>query len=74
MSDRLLKKVGLRRRTNGQLTLRYEVRGLTSFVGLELVGRSVRRPDFRGSSRRVERALPRSNKERFGCQYWAWRR
>ena len=56
-----LRKAGLRRRINGQLTLRYEVGGLTSFAGLELVGRFVRRLDFRGTLRRVERALPRSD-------------
>ena len=56
-----LRKAGLRRRINGQLTLRYEAGGLTSFAGLELVGRFIRRLDFRATLRRVERALPRSD-------------
>ena len=56
-----LRKAGLRRRINGQLTLRYEAGGLTSFAGLELVGRFIRRLDFRGTLRRAERALPRSD-------------
>ena len=56
-----LRKAGLRRRINGQLTLRYEAGGLTSFAGLELVGRFIRRLDFRGTLRRVERALPQSD-------------
>ena len=56
-----LKKACLRRRINGQLTLRYEAGGLTSFAGLELVGRFVRRLDFRVTLRRVARALPKSD-------------
>ena len=56
-----LKKPGLRRRINGQLTLRYETGGLTSFAGLELVGRFIRRLNFRATLRRVERALSRSD-------------
>ena len=60
-SDRLLKKACLRRRINGELTLRYEAGGLTSFAGLELVGRFIRRLDFRASIRRVARALPKSD-------------
>ena len=56
-----LMKTGLRRRINGQLTLRYEAGGLTSFAGLELVGRFIRRLDFRATLRRVERALPGSD-------------
>ena len=56
-----LRKAGLRRPINGQLTLRYETGGLTSFAGLELVGRFLRRLDFRATLRRVERALPRSD-------------
>ena len=43
------------------LTLRYEAGGLTSFAGLELVGRFLRRLDFRVTLRRVERALRRSD-------------
>ena len=56
-----IRKAGLRRRINGQLELRYEAGGLTSFAGLELVGRFIRRLDFRATLRRVERALPRSD-------------
>ena len=56
-----LRKAVLRRRINDQLTLRYEAGGFTSFAGLELVGRFIRRLDFRGTFRRVERALPRSD-------------
>ena len=58
----MLRKAGLRRRINGQLTLRYEAGGLTSIAGLELVGRFLRRlVDFRVTLRRVERDLPRSD-------------
>ena len=56
-----LKKACLRRRINGELTLRYEAGGLTSFAGLELVGRFIRRLDFRAALRRVARALPKSD-------------
>ena len=42
-----LRKAGLRRGINGQLALRHEAGGLTSFAGLELVGRFVQRLDFR---------------------------
>ena len=44
-----LRKADLKRRINGQLRLRYEARGLTSFSGLELVGRFVRQLDLFGS-------------------------
>ena len=47
------KKAGLRHRINGQLTLRYEAGGLTSFAGLELVGRIIRRLDFGAALRCV---------------------
>ena len=56
-----LRKADLRRRINGQLTLHYEAGGLTSFAGLELVGRFIRRLDFRGTLRRAEQTLPRSD-------------
>ena len=56
-----LKKAGLRCRINGQLTLRYESGRLTSFTGLEFVGRFVRCLDFRVTLRHVERAPPRSD-------------
>lgn len=55
-----LKEACLRRRINGQLTLRYEAGGPTSFAGLELGGRFIRRLDFRAALRRVARALPKS--------------
>ena len=55
------RKAGSRRRINGEFTLRYQAGGLTSFAGLELVGRFFRRLDFRVALRRVERALPRSD-------------
>ena len=64
-----LKKACLRRRINGLLTLRYEAGGLTSFAGLELVGRFIRRLDFRAALRRVARALPRSD---FGAVQLCW--
>ena len=56
-----LRKADLKRRINGQLTLRYEAEGLTSFAGLELVGRFFRRVDLRGALRRISGALPRSD-------------
>ncbi len=56
-----LRKADLRRRINGCLTLRYEARGLTSFSGLELVGRFIRQLGLRGNLRRVGSALPRSD-------------
>ena len=48
-----LRKADLKRRINGQLTVRYEARGLTSYSGHELVGRFVRQLDLLGSLRRV---------------------
>ena len=56
-----LRKADLKRRINGQFTLRYEARGLTSFSGLELVGRFIRQLNLLGSLRRVGHALPRSD-------------
>ena len=56
-----LRKADLKRRINGQMTLRYEARGLTSFSGLELVGRFIWQLDLLGSLRRVGHALPRSD-------------
>ena len=58
-----LRKAVLKRPINGQLTLRYEARGLTSFSGVELVGRFIRQLDLLGSLRRVGHALPRSDFE-----------
>ncbi len=56
-----LRKADLQRRINGQLTLRYEAGGLTSFAGLELVGRLIRRLDLRALLKGVEKTLPRSD-------------
>ncbi len=56
-----LRKADLQRRINGQLTLRYEAGGLTSFAGLELVGRLIRRLDLRALLKGVEKMLPRSD-------------
>ncbi len=56
-----LRRADLKRRINGELTLRYEAGGLTSFAGLELVGRFFRRLDLQGALRRVVRALPSSD-------------
>ena len=56
-----LRKADLKRRINGQLTLRYEAGGLTSFAGLELVGRIIQQLDLPGALRGVRCALPRSD-------------
>lgn len=56
-----LSRADLRRRINGDLSLRYEASGLTSFAGLELVGRFLRALDFRAHVRRAQGALPRSD-------------
>jgi hypothetical protein len=56
-----LSRADLRRRINGDLSLRYEASGLTSFAGLELIGRFLRALDFRAQVRRVQGALPRSD-------------
>ena len=56
-----LRKADLQRRINGQLTLRYKAEGLTSFAGLELVGRFIRRLDLRAILKGVEKVLPRSD-------------
>jgi hypothetical protein len=56
-----LSRADLRRRINGQLSLRYEAPGLTSFAGLELIGRFLRALDFKGHLRRVQAALPGSD-------------
>ena len=56
-----LRKADLQRRINGQLTLRYEAGGLTSFAGLELVGRFIRWMGFWRALKGVENALPRSD-------------
>jgi len=56
-----LSRADLRRRINGDLSLRYEASGLTSFAGLELIGRFFRSLDFKGHLRRVRAALPASD-------------
>jgi hypothetical protein len=56
-----LSRADLRRRINGQLSLRYEAAGLTSFAGLELIGRFLRTLDFKNQVRRVQAALPTSD-------------
>ena len=56
-----LSKADLKPRINGQLTLRYEARGLTSFAGPDLIGRLLRCMDFKGALRGAEGALPRSD-------------
>lgn len=55
------RKADFQRRINGQLTLRYEAGGLTSFAGLELAGRLIRRLDLRALLKGVEKTLPRSD-------------
>ena len=56
-----LRKADLKQRINGQLTLRYEAGGLTSFAGLELIGRFFRSLDLKGVLRGARGALPRSD-------------
>ena len=56
-----LRKADLKQRINGQLTLRYEAGGLTSFAGLELIGRLFRSLKLKGALRGVQGALPRSD-------------
>jgi hypothetical protein len=51
----------LRRRINGDLSLRYEASGLTSFAGLELIARFLRALDFKGHLRRIQASLPASD-------------
>lgn len=56
-----LRRADLRRRINGDLSLRYEASGLTSFAGLELVGRFLRGLDFRAHLRCIQARLPASD-------------
>ena len=56
-----LSRADLRRRINGDLTFRYEASGLTSFAGLELVGRFIRRANFKSLVRGVSARLPRND-------------
>ena len=56
-----LSRADLRRRINGNLSLRYEASGLTSFAGLELIARFLRAFDFKAHLRRIQAALPASD-------------
>ncbi len=56
-----LSRADLRRRINGDLSLRYEAPGLTSFAGLELIARFLRALDFKGHLRGAPAALPASD-------------
>jgi len=56
-----LSRADLRRRINGDLSLRYEASGLTSFAGLELIARFFRMLDFRAQLRRIQASLPTSD-------------
>jgi hypothetical protein len=56
-----LSRADLRRRINGDLSLRYGASGLTSFAGLELIARFLRVVDFKGHLRRIQAALPGSD-------------
>lgn len=56
------RKADLRARVNGQLTLRYERAGLTSYAGLEFLRRYLRAIDFTATLRReLAAALPASD-------------
>jgi hypothetical protein len=56
-----LSRADLRRRINGELRLGFQTSGLTSFAGVELIGRFFRGIDFKGLLRGVQGALPRSD-------------
>ena len=56
-----LSRADLKQRINGDLALRYEASGLTSFAGLELIGRYFRRLDLKGLLRSASSWLPRSD-------------
>lgn len=56
-----LSRADLKQRINGDLMLRYEASGLTSFAGLELIGRFFRQLDLRGLLRGVRDKLPGSD-------------
>jgi len=56
-----LSRADLRRRINGDLSLRYEASGLTSFAGLELIARFLRALDFKAHLRRIQASLPVSD-------------
>lgn len=56
-----LSRADLKQRINGDLVLRYEASGLTSFAGLELVRRFFRQLDLKGLLRGKSSRLPRSD-------------
>ena len=56
-----LRKTDFKQRIDGQLTLRYEASGLTSFAGLELIGPFFRSLDLKGALHGAQEALPRSD-------------
>lgn len=56
-----LRRTYLKCRINGQLSFRYQADGLTSYSGLALVERFLRRLDFKGLLRTVVRRLPSSD-------------
>lgn len=56
-----LSRADLRRRSNGELALRYDASGLTSFAGLELVGRFFRRLGLKALLRQAACRLPRND-------------
>lgn len=56
-----LSRADLRRRINGDLSLRYEASGLTSYAGLELMTRFLRALDFKAHLRRIQASLPASD-------------
>ena len=56
-----LSRADLKRRINGEVEIRYDATGLTSFAGLELIGRFFRRLGLRDLLRQVARRLPRND-------------
>jgi Transposase DDE domain group 1 len=56
-----LSRADLRRRINGELALRYDASGLTSFAGLELIGRFFRRLRLKDLLRQAAGRLPRND-------------
>ena len=56
-----LSRADLKRRINGEVEIRYDASGLTSFAGLELIGRFFRRLGLRELLRQVARRLPRND-------------
>ncbi len=56
-----LSRADLKRRINGEVEIRYDASGLTSFAGLELIGRFFRRLGLRDLLRQAARRLPRND-------------